>query len=385
MRLVSIPISGNAKNAILVSLLFFILCSSMVNVVATNGQLLQVRDLRSIRSTLSAHGPIQINGNDDFVAQGWPGSGTEEEPFLIEGVSIASDRICVNITNTAVHFKIKSCIISAIQSEGYPGLGIFFANVSNGVVEDCDIITDYDGILIFNSEDCGVFDSDVVGYDAGIIVENSNDCNVLNNTVSDYIGDGVHVANSNRTQVAFNSVEGGYDCQEGIVVSGPSWNCTIMNNTIANHYSAGIDLVESVRALVCNNTISLSGTAIVLEQAFFGIVRGNLIGANLFGIHIFSESSNNSIYGNKFEANSQGNAFDSGSSNEWDDGVSIGNWWDDYVGVGVYVIDGEAVSVDRFPEPTTGTVFAEGLLVILILLVVGMITTALFLHRKSKS
>ena len=35
------------------------------------------------------HDPIDIRSNDDFETQGWPGNGTENDPYIIEGLTIA--------------------------------------------------------------------------------------------------------------------------------------------------------------------------------------------------------------------------------------------------------------------------------------------------------
>ena len=34
------------------------------------------------------HDPILITCDDDFSSQGWPGSGTPEAPYVIEGLSM---------------------------------------------------------------------------------------------------------------------------------------------------------------------------------------------------------------------------------------------------------------------------------------------------------
>ena len=72
-----------------------------------------------------------------------------------------------------------------------------------------------------------------------------------------------------------------------------------------------------------------------------------------WAIQILSGSENNSFYNNMFIGNHHLNnwyqASDDAVNNQWDDGVSMGNFWGDYIGVGVYNIPGSAGSVDRYP------------------------------------
>jgi parallel beta-helix repeat protein len=332
------------------------------------------RDLMT-RSVQSPHGPIVITGDSDFISQGWLGSGTEQEPYLLDGVSIMSNQTCINITHTTAFFKIKDCFISSVpEEEQEPSFnhGIHFANVSNGIIENCEISTGYWGIWILDSRFCEVTNNEVVAGDASIVIENSNGCTVGYNTVRDYRGDGIAIDNSNQTHIFFNLVKGGYGCQDGIGVCGYSWNCTIANNTITDHYSGGIDVRQSVDGIVCNNTIVRSGIALALQYSVRGLVMNNRFINNAIGIIVASDSSNNTIYLNRFNGNPLGNANDHGASNIWDDGESRGNWWDDYVGYGTYSIPGSAGSVDRFPEPRSPNSIMFHYVTLLVLTVAGI-------------
>jgi parallel beta-helix repeat protein len=336
--------------------------------------------------TLLTHEPIVITSDHDFILQGWNGNGTKDSPYLLERVSISNNGTCISIRNTSVYFRIKSCVLVAGWNEGTSCTSFYFSNVTNGAIEACDVTSNYIGITLAESVSCEITRCEITGEDAAIIVQESINCNVSYSTVRDYRGDGIHLANSNGTLILFNSVEGGYDCQEGIVVTGSSWNCIIENNTVSDHYSRGIRLYDCMKTQVYNNTITRSGNALVLEESVMGIIKNNTFTNNAFGVSIASYSSNNSLYFNHFKGNPHGNAWDDGSENLWDDGISVGNWWDDYEGFGLYVIGGTAGSVDRFPEPkNSGMIFAKyGPLTAVILIVAGVVALALFLDHKSR-
>ncbi len=62
------------------------------------------------------HSPIVINGNSDFSEQaddeGWNGTRTPLNPYIIDGLNIIGDRSedLINIRNTDVYFRVSSSI-----------------------------------------------------------------------------------------------------------------------------------------------------------------------------------------------------------------------------------------------------------------------------------
>jgi len=67
------------------------------------------------------HVPILIDGDDDFVSQGWPGAGTSGDPYVISGLNItyANGMILISITDTTADFVIRDCYID--QGSGNMG------------------------------------------------------------------------------------------------------------------------------------------------------------------------------------------------------------------------------------------------------------------------
>jgi len=59
---------------------------------------------------LTNHDPIEITSDEDFLA--FPGSGTYEDPYLIENYNITSSTsFGIHITSTTKHFLIRNCYI----------------------------------------------------------------------------------------------------------------------------------------------------------------------------------------------------------------------------------------------------------------------------------
>ncbi|MHA2133673.1 MAG: right-handed parallel beta-helix repeat-containing protein [Candidatus Thorarchaeota archaeon] len=79
------------------------------------------------------HVPFVIDGDADFDSQGWPGSGTEGDPYIIAGLRIVADldMICISIMNTDLYFVIRDCYVeqqSLMES-------MLFNNTSHGTIE----------------------------------------------------------------------------------------------------------------------------------------------------------------------------------------------------------------------------------------------------------
>jgi len=173
----------------------------------------------------------------------------------------------------------------------------------------------------------------------------------------------------------------------GIVDSGV--NCYIYNNTLIGTgltNSAGIDL--SNRSIVHLNTIrnfhyGISGPGSLNTGC---IITNNTIQGNTVGLYLGGSADENKVYYNYFIDNGKG-AEDNGHNNQWDDGVSMGNYWTEILFPGEYIIPGFALAVDRYALPYRP--FAEviaGNAIILIsmgAIVVSLLAVVLLRRRKT--
>ncbi|MFX1262735.1 MAG: hypothetical protein ACFFAZ_11650, partial [Promethearchaeota archaeon] len=90
------------------------------------------------------HGPIAIDGDANFsdmaLLEGWPGDGSPENPYIIDGLNIDLDGrrgSCISVSNTRVCFITSNCNLTGayqnymdwIQSQG---AGINLENVTGG-------------------------------------------------------------------------------------------------------------------------------------------------------------------------------------------------------------------------------------------------------------
>ncbi len=85
-----------------------------------------------------SHAPIVIDDDSDFATQGWPGSGTEADPYVIEGLNITTEGTCIDIRSTTVYFVIRNCLLVSTGTDSQ--YVIYLRGVSHGRVESSTLI-----------------------------------------------------------------------------------------------------------------------------------------------------------------------------------------------------------------------------------------------------
>ena len=175
------------------------------------------------------HPPIFINGNDDFTAENGVtgGSGTAEDPYIIEGWTIVGDGSStagVCIKNTTAFFVIRNCSISNFSGEF--SAGIYFNNVTAGTIEHVDAFKN----------------------DYGMTIQYSSFIDIVKSVCRDNFdisATGINIYRSHHItiddcQIYRMTHPPPQDLTHGIWVEG-SWNCRI-NNTIC-HSNSGYGIL----------------------------------------------------------------------------------------------------------------------------------------------
>ena len=126
---------------------------------------------------------IQILSDNDFVSQGWPGNGTQEHPYVIEGLYIMTyygATTGITIHNTRANFTIQNCTI-VDYDDSVDGTGIDLANVTNGVVFNNTFPLGLYGVYIQNCSHCGLSYNSFTQYSEAVHVEESSDLTIEQN------------------------------------------------------------------------------------------------------------------------------------------------------------------------------------------------------------
>ncbi len=346
------------------------------------------------------HDPINITSNQDFISQGWPGNGSQTNPYRLENLSISGNETCIRISDTDVFFIVTGCVVSVVDvyEVSPPVSSVHFSNVTNGILMNSVVSSPSYAVLFESSRYCSISDCQIDAESWCVHFQNCSAC-VLSQSVISGSRSGVYLEDTSDVRVLSNVVVGGYYHGYGILVSGSS-GFEVSNNEVCstNRFDHdGISVYDSSSGAVTNNTVYQNRDGIALSDMTYCDVINNSVYDNYVGIFIYSNGDyctiesnsihhndcglwawgdNNTISRNSFQANEGGHADDSGNGNVW-----LQNWWDDYIGYGWYPVEGIAGSYDTDPEPkntallvaTTGSI---------LLIVLGGFLVALYITRR---
>ena len=350
-------------------------------------------------TTLKPHDPIYINGNEEFTAENGvvSGSGTEEDPYIIEGWEIIGGDFGIAIANTDAYFTIRNCKVREVVKWD----GIALDNVRNGRIENCIVqkVLRQNGIALNDSHNCTLANNLVENSQLDVIALFTSDNNILQgNTVrSDsqwqYLC-GIKLYGSsnnllhnntstgNRVGIVVRDLNGyGVDSIGNILLRNSSYDndidgirlfqakkTTVSGNTTMNNGEDGIRVAKSEDSILSNNVVESNEHGISLHGSTGSLIVKNDMVRNALGI-AFWESSGNIFHHNNIIHNKKDVSGSATSQNQWDDG-SEGNYWDDYSG---WDGNGDGISdtpyrigegsVDRYPlmHPWKPSVVAIGI------------------------
>lgn len=323
---------------------------------------------------LIPHEVIEIINDANFTDYGFPGSGTEEDPYLIQNYNITSEEFGtpgILIDDVKKYFTIQNCLVQT------RGPGIIIKKVNKGA---CDVINNY----IYGCIGIGL----EIRFGLNLLIER----NTIINT-----NQGIYLDATDGSVIIENLVYANF--MDGITFYQID-DCTVVNNTFADN-KIGINLGTASDFTVANNTcINNDEYGIKLFDAQNNnLMYNTLVNNTEYGIYLRNVASKNKIHHNVFIDNNllgTSQAEDEGSSNTWYDSDSNeGNYWDDWSGIGSYQIGGPATSEDLYPLDAipvfTGLGEIEDLLEesflssIYIILAIGVLALSLRFRKKRKN
>jgi parallel beta-helix repeat protein len=307
-----------------------------------------------VRAQYEPHDPIEIMGDEDFSSQaadeGWPGDGTEGNPYTIQGYEInASMENGIYIRSTTVHFIIKN--IRIIYDERWGDTGILLIYVQNGIIDGCQINVGHSGFHIMSCSNISIINNYIDSKGFGDIrISTSITITIANNSMR---GDGLTINGENLTHHDSHSVDSSntvngkpiyYWTNEigGEVPQGAGQvflvnctNVTVSRQDITNTY-VGIELVYSEHNTINNNNVSVKeGFGISLTKSNNNDIITNILnseGRNSGGIKLYSSNMNN-ILGNEISNGTSGmkvrNSFENVIKNNTmkKNGINIEGYW----------------------------------------------------------
>ncbi len=272
---------------ILVLMIPLSLNSSQTHDIVTNISDLPIKDNVISYTTSSA---INITSNADFALQGFPGSGSAEDPYRIDNLSIAVDGDCIKVVNTTAHFVISNCYLLSNTTE--LGSGVYLYNVSNCRITDCIIQNKDDGCKIYwFTSNCTISENQISYCESsGIFSAWASHCTITENTIShnpralELLGGGggtsrTRFFNISHNTLRYNSWGIDMNAAESCIIDhniiedgataiyGSLYNMTITNNQIDSMSHTAIDLGTDAHGVIQNNHLTNIGNGLYLYNA----------------------------------------------------------------------------------------------------------------------
>ncbi|TFG31385.1 hypothetical protein EU527_12500 [Candidatus Thorarchaeota archaeon] len=331
---------GNFYRVIIVAFLLVSLFNSSMNNHSLSNSLIESHDINrsKLTYTYTPHIPITITSNDDFISQGWPGNGTEGNPYLIEGLSVIDTSTCISISDTNVYFEITNCLISSPTQSNNNGIN--FENVTNGAIIDCILENHANGVYLSLSSYCIINKSIAFNNEhSGLELLSSDFCTILNNTAFDnlcgfwlessstctlnyniavdneygfilYLSSSILENNfANRNMNGFHIYESSfcdlinctasYNFQSGIFLYNSSF-CMMMKNTIQYNYRYGFFLSNTTSCTLVNNTLRDDGIFLFGPSVSYWLHTMLDNSINGFPVGYFKSTSGLSINGSQY-------------------------------------------------------------------------------------
>ena len=317
---------------------------------------------------------IGIYQNSHFVDLGFPGNGSESNPYIIENLKIVSDaNTGIYVGSTTKYFIIRDCYIDTyaygirIESvaEGTATLynntiknmkgaiGIFVEEASNITITENTCENVYHGLDVEDCESSTISNNEFRFNNIPMSISYCPNSFIFNNSVEFGSASGIHVGVSNNTVIANNTIlnigSSSRTRQGGIEVD-YSRNITAFGNRIED-CGYGLDYFGVLDSETYSN--------IIMRCSSYGIYVDWYVTS--------WPSQNNTFHDNYFIANSwyysyrenpNSQALDRGLEEHWyENTVNVGNYWSDYEGTGVYELDGGRGYYDPCPiglEDTDG-------------------------------
>ncbi len=205
----------------------------------TAGDFGKIVEIDGVRYT--THDVIRINNNTDFsnqaAAEGWPGDGSQGNPYIISGYDIdahgAGDAIYIG--NTTAYFVVENCYLhnASYHSWPYSVGGLIFYNTSHGSAENNTIVNNnWYGISICESNNNTIVRNNITENEYGLYIYHSEN-NVINRSnITNNQMDGISLDTSNSNTIEENNLtNNGW----GSITIQSSTNSVISNNKMVGN------------------------------------------------------------------------------------------------------------------------------------------------------
>ncbi len=222
------------------------------------------------------HDQIVITSDDDFAV--WPGSGTENDPYVIEGLSFDLLNTSIFIQDVTVHFVIRNCYFTytgsdyryypaiwisstqyaLIENNTFDGIpvGIRSEQIANKIeITNCSFVDTSSGIVFWSGGIAQISNCTFEKGYTGIQIDDYSVLNLQDNTMNNMTGDAVRIWTVDNAIITRNV----------ITLSSNYW------------YNDGIQIYYSNGFTIADNLIVGGANGIRSFACAWGVVQRNIV------------------------------------------------------------------------------------------------------------
>ncbi len=186
---------------------------------------------------------IRINGNSELDTFCSIGNGTQENPFIIENLTIdASDATGILITQTDMFLTIRNC---SITNGGDLHTGIILSSSKNVKIINNTLTHNSIGIRL----DSGSCDNMILENNCsnnnlyGIVITSMSNHNNISSNDCSYGGIGIYIVNESDNMIISNN-NCTYNSNTGIIILFDGWGCQILSNNCSYNNGNGLSNLD---------------------------------------------------------------------------------------------------------------------------------------------
>jgi parallel beta-helix repeat protein len=274
--------------------------------------------LRLTPCSFIPHQPVVISSDQDFINQGWSGSGIADDPYRIENLEIVAETgNCIDIRSTTAYFCVQQCNLTG-NSRGY---GVYLEEVVNAILNNNTCALSACGIRAYGSQQSQIARNTCWNTVDGIRLVLCQSVNVTDNVCWHVSATGIRLYESDTISAAGNLCDGG---QCGIVVYGGDSN-DVSHNTCVENSVAGLVLNATLMNSATQNRCDWNTVGIYLQDASGGSVTQNTCDHNTEAGAFMLHSQSNNVVNNVFRGNKRGIHLTTSTSNYIADNLLEGN------------------------------------------------------------
>lgn len=283
------------------------------------------------------HVPILIDEASDWTDQGWPGSGTQGNPYLIEALNITYDvdTTGIRIINTDAYFIIRDCYINQLSNTD----AIEIVNTTHATIEYLTIFSEDNGVVLNNADNTDISDCDIESEEISLQLITSTGIDIENNRLHTLDNKTFTGVNCTNLSMSHNDIS----CALALnVVDFDNCNVSSFN---------GDRIIDGMRGIAMANCHTVNLQGVIVRSSFInGIEFSSSSDVNCSDCDIISDGT----YGMEFD--NTPNVIITGSivESQTGDSINLDTCNDSLVsdnhipfagGYGIYIVDGDRTNV----------------------------------------